>query len=323
MKNKIFILAFTFLAAITACDIVELPLEKPEPEVIDTTEVDTNHVDTLKGVDANGYPLIDTTAMNRTTQKVLVEEFTGHSCTGCPFQTEKLLQLQEDNYPEVVVISYHEGIFAKVEEPDYPTDFTTEYGGEVHDNVYSDIQAYPAAMVNRKTFADFGNKYIFQAHNEWQGPIVASINTPDPLVSMAVGAVLNSDSTAAKIRVSMEVLQPITNEQRLVVLCIEDSVIAEQKDGRLDDSEYPKKINPNYAHRHVLRDQVNASAGAIGEAVITSSGADAGTWIDWTQEYYFSANVVNASKCYIMAFLIDSETTEVIQVEEVHVATIE
>ena len=121
----------------------------------------------------------------------------------------------------------------------------------------------------------------------------------------------------------MEVLQDIPNEHRLIVLCIEDSVIAEQKDGRLDENEYPKKINPNYAHRHVLRDQVNASAGVIGEAVITNDGVSAGTWIDWTQQYWFSSNVLNASKCYITAFLIDSETTEVIQVEEVHVSVLE
>ena len=151
------------LLIVTSCDIVDLPLEKPEIVPIDTTDTTpTTNIDTIEGVDANGYPLIDSNGINILTQKVYMEEFTGHSCTGCPAQTDKLLAMQVDHEGQIIVATFHEGLFAEVAPPDYPTDLSSEYGEQLHALIESKIDAYPSAMVNRKTFEAFGNKYVFK-----------------------------------------------------------------------------------------------------------------------------------------------------------------
>lgn len=312
------LLSLTVIIAIffTSCDYINIPLEKPVPIPIDTTSVDTTNVSTR--VDANGYPLIDTAAINLLTQKVFVEEFTGHSCSGCPTQTDKLLTLQQDQDPEVIIATYHEGTFAVVDEPLYPTDMTTAFGGELHSYIKQDIDAYPSAMVNRKTFSEFGNKYVFQAHAQWASPILASVNALNPTIAMGVGALLNSDGTFLKIRVSMQAQTAISDEHRLLVLCIEDSVIAEQKDQRLDDSEYPHKIDTEYVHKHTVRSAVNSSSGIYGETIIPSSGISALEWVNWETNYPIPMEVTHAEHVIIIAAIFNVTTSEVVQVEEVH-----
>ena len=308
------------LLIVTSCDIVDLPLEKPEIVPIDTTDTTpTTNIDTIAGVDANGYPLIDSNGINTLTQKVYMEEFTGHSCTGCPAQTDKLLAMQADHEGQIIVATFHEGLFAEVAPPDYPTDLSSEYGEQLHALIESKIDAYPSAMVNRKTFEAFGNKYVFQAHAQWQEPALAEVNKSNPLVAMGVGGILSEDHNTVKIRVSIKAETTLNDEYKLLVLCIEDSVISEQKDGRLNDDDYPHKINTEYVHRHMVTAKVNTAGNVYGETVIDASGIAEGEWIDWTTNYSVPDNVVDAKHLYIVAALINATTTEVVQAEETHV----
>lgn len=319
---KRFSLLFIYIISllIVSCDIVDIPLDKPDVVPIDTSDTTPLvNTDTLDGVDENGYPLIDTSAINDNTQKVYIEEFTGHSCTGCPAQTDKLLAMQANHEGEMIIATFHEGIFAKVEQPDYPTDMSSDYGDDLHSLVESSIDAYPSAMVNRKTFLDFGNKLVFQAHNEWQGPALAEVDKADPIVAMGVGGILNEALTTIKIRVSTRAEQDLNDEFKLLVLCIEDSVISEQKDGRLNEDDFPHKINKEYVHRHTVRAQVNSSGNVYGETVIDAGGLASGEWVDWTINYSIPESVIDAENIYIVASLINATTTEVVQVEETHV----
>lgn len=308
------------LLIVTSCDIVDLPLEKPDIVPIDTTDTTpTTNIDTIEGIDENGYPLIDSNGINALTQKVYMEEFTGHSCTGCPAQTDKLLAMQADHEGQIIVATFHAGLFAKVELPDYPTDMSSDYGDQLHSLVESDIDAYPSAMVNRKTFEEFGGKYMFQAHNEWQGPALAEVNKPNPIVSMGVGGIISKNLSTVKIRVSIKAESNLNDEYKLLVLCIEDSVISEQKDGRLKEEDFPHKINPEYVHRHTVRAKVNAAGNVYGETVIDAAGLSKGEWVDWTSDYSIPDNVIDAKHLYIVAALINASTTEVVQAEETHV----
>lgn len=300
--KRLFFLAFITITA-ASCDIVELPIEEPEAV--------TGCVK---------CPEIDTAELNVATRKVMVEEFTGHSCTGCPAQTDQLLNLQTAEAPEVIVVSYHAGGFAEVDLPDYPTDFRTEYGDAVHENIQNDILAYPSAMVNRETFADFGNTYIFLAHNEWKDPILNSVGDATSNIALGVAADYSTKDNKFYVRVSTKTLADITEEYRLVVLCIEDEVIAEQKDGRLSEDDYPHKINKEYSHRHVLRDQLRSSTGVSGEIIISATdGLEAEQWIDWSHEYTPADNIVNPENCLFVAYVLNAATGTVMQVEEAHV----
>ena len=68
-------------------------------------------------------------------QKILIEDFTGHTCQNCPEAAEELHTIQS-NYPsQVIGIAIHAGFFAEPENNDtsFTTDFRTEKGNSIHD----------------------------------------------------------------------------------------------------------------------------------------------------------------------------------------------
>ncbi|MEZ4721989.1 MAG: Omp28-related outer membrane protein [Flavobacteriales bacterium] len=307
MKKVFAILIIGAVFCQVACDKVEDPIEAPTITVVDSTTV---------------FPEIDTLNINIATQKVLVEEFTGVKCQGCPTQTEKLLALQENNKPEIIAIAYHEGVFAEIgSDPDYESDFTTDYGDAVHAPILGDLEGYPSVMVNRKTFPDEANKYTFLASNQWESPITKSIGQPST-IALGVAANYVESKALLKIRVSAKATAAISSERKLIVLCIEDSVVAEQKDQRLDQDVYPHRINHEYVHRHLLRAQVNSSSGITGDVLIDASGLAKDEWIDWTQDFIIPETVEHAKHIIIVAFVLDPSNGEVQQVEEAHVVKV-
>ncbi|GAB4377892.1 MAG: hypothetical protein Kow0075_07140 [Salibacteraceae bacterium] len=290
MKKLLTYAVLIVSSAIAGCDIVEIPIVNPRA-----------------GVDCFDCPTVDSTSINRSSRKVLVEEFTGHKCTGCPAQTRKLLDLAETHKGEIIITSIHAGIFAEVDPPKYPTDFHTAYGNTLHDPRESSIRGYPSAMVNR---IEYEGENIFLAHSEWEKPINASVGLPAK-VALGVAADYNADSNKLFIRVSATTLQDVGSAYRLVVLCIEDSVIAPQLD-------FGTLVN-DYAHRHVVRAQINESAGVEGQNLIGVGGAAQGEWFDFTSSTVLPDNVVTPARCSVVAFLIEAETGEIAQCEEAHV----
>lgn len=296
MKTKHFLVLLAFFSFFMACDKVELPLPKPLP---------TDTVDTF------GFPSIDTAALNVSTRKVMVEEFTGHKCTGCPEQTRKLLALQASNGHEIIVLSYHAGTFAETDSK-YPTDYTTTHGNDLHLSIESMLNGYPSAMVNRET-DNLGNK-IYLAYNKWVGPINDQLNNiPNLAIGVASNYLLEEDKF--NVNVSIKALENVTDQHRLVVICTEDSVISAQLDNGVFISDY--------AHRHVVRSEITTQGQLYGDLVITTSGLNAGEWL--TKKFTLSkpANVVNPEKCIFVAYLINVATETIAQSEEGHVEILE
>ncbi|MDP4663652.1 MAG: Omp28-related outer membrane protein [Salibacteraceae bacterium] len=291
MKRKNFILPIAMILLATACDIVDVPIEEP---IIAETD---------------SYPLIDSTALNDSLRMVIVEEFTGHKCSFCPGNTIQLLALQKEHKENILIISVHAGTtFAKPEPPDYPTDFNTEYGTALHDFYQIATFAYPSALVNR---AIIDGEEVFPSHVKWKDAINASLDQPATL-ALGVAADLTESDNKLSIRVSARAIEPIIGEHRLVLVCVEDSVIAPQKDV---NSTEPGERVVDYAHRHVCRGKINAG-NTFGE--VFSNQIDAGEWAEAKVFTDLPSNVVNPDKVTIVALIINASTQEIIQSAEVH-----
>jgi len=302
MKLNIALLSLLALLGASSCDIVDLPIEKPVVVVIDT------------GV---AYPVIDTAALNTTVQRNLIEEYTGHKCTACPANTDTLLGLQKAHPEDLVVLAYHAGeTFAKVDLPDYPTDMRTDFGEDTHDHFGIFNIGYPSLTINRATFPDFGDNTVFLSALNWSDPIL-SVTSTTPEVAIGLGADYIDSLEQFYIRVSGQAISALTGDYQIMLVCVEDSVIAEQKDGRLKESEYPHKINTQYVHRHVVRGKLHASESIFGDGVITG-GLAAGEWFNYTTTSVMPEKVENYDHVLVVAALMDKSTGEVIQAEEVH-----
>lgn len=297
MRHLLPFIAFFTILSLASCDKVETPVPPP-------TDLGP----------CPKCPEVDSSALNEETAKVLVEEFTGHTCAFCPRNTRKLLAMQEVNDDQIVVTSIHAGETFAATEPHYPEDFTTPYGDALHEDYQVVNFGYPSALVMRATYPGLNNTTVFVGHTGgWEDAINERLNKP-ATVALGIAATYQGDIRKFYIRVSARALSDLNGNHKLVLLCLEDSVIAPQKD---QDSSFPDKRVADYAHRHVVRAQVNSGAGAYGETVV-SDLLVAGEWIDRTYEFEVPENVVKPENCSFVAFITNGDTREVIQAEESH-----
>ena len=293
-----------FLIVFTMCEKVEIPI--PEPEVIVTN-------------DSIEFPTVDTSAMNASFKKTLVEEFTGHKCITCPFNTKRLLTQLDNNPIRMIVVAHHAGGFAQVDPPKYPTDFNTEYGTEFFTYHNMSTQPIPSAVINSRAFSNFGDLTVFNnATTFWEDPIDFENTNSQTDFAIGLAADYNDSVNLFYIQTSIEALSNINGNFSLVTFCVEDSVVAPQLDGTADENEYPGKIVTDYVHRHVMRKSLSTSTSLVGDNVI-SGGISQGEWIDFKLNAQLPENIVDLDHMIIVSMLIDEDTEEIVQSEEVHV----
>lgn len=304
MKAIRLILPIFFLFVLTQCEKVDIPI--PEPEVIVTN-------------DSIEFPTVDTLALNRSFKKTLVEEFTGHKCITCPFNTKKLLEQLDANLDRMIVIVYHAGSFAVVDPPKYPTDFNTDYGDEYFTFRDMGNQAIPSAIINRRSFPNFGDLTIFNnATTFWEDPINFENTNTNADFALGIAADYNDSVNLFYIQASIEALNDQSGDYSLLTMVIEDSIVAPQLDGTADASVYPDKIVTDYVHRHVVRKSISNSTALLGDNVI-SGGISSGEWVDYKLNAEMPANVLDMEHLQVVVMLINEDTEEIVQSEEVHV----
>ncbi len=311
MKRNIHIglILLAFIAFFMGCDKVEMPIPKPDEIVI---PIDTNN--------EISFPAIDSVNLNRSFKKTYVEEFTGHQCTTCPANTALLLAQYELNKERMIITAIHAGSWAEVSEFNgYPVDYNTKYGTALYESVNAEAFGIPNAMINRRTFENFGNTLIFgNGTIFWTDPINFENSNTSADFALGIEAAYIDSLDLFYIQASAEVLNTVTQNYRLLILCIEDSVVSAQLDSRADPNIYPGKRIPDYVHRHVLRAKLNPNQSIAGEPFITG-GAAVGEWFGYQLNVTMPANVVNKENTHIVAVIVDEASTEVMQSEETHV----
>lgn len=303
MKTLYRFLTVAFLVSTFAsCDLVPVPI--PEPEIIEGVCI---------------MPTVDSLMINRDYRKTYVEEFTGHKCITCPANTALLLQQLSENKDRMIVNAFHAGGFAVVDPPKYTTDFNTEYGTEVFQHFDMATQPIPSAIINRKAFPSYNDMMIFNnATTFWEGPIDEENTNTSTDFGLGLAANYSPESNIICVKVSTEILNNVDGDYRLLVLCVEDSVISAQLDARVSESEYPDKIVTDYTHRHVFRGKLNQDINFNGDPFV-SGAVDAGTWVDYELNATMPSNVVTKENVLLVALIVDADSEEVVQSEEVHV----
>lgn len=251
MKGFLSVVLFSLLV-LTGCDKVENP-----------TPVDNVNGPTNCGWDAypdgdsahyvaNAWPTFSPNT--NTDRNVLIEDFTGHDCKYCPIAADIAHQAQVDHLGRVLVASIHSGPTGAMEPLQAPkpgayfNNFTTADGFAIAYRfgiglAGSPFNGNPFGAVSR---LDHGNGYPVTHPNTWATSVNSMVATNDLKVN--IQAASNYYSTRGLfLHTEVDVLDPsITNELRIVVYLIEDSLVAAQTlpDGSTDF---------NYVHRDILR----------------------------------------------------------------------
>lgn len=223
---------------------------------------------------------------------VLLEDYTGVRCVNCPAAGALAMEIQEQNDHKVIVLSVHAGDLAN-----YPPFNLKTPEGEQWWTQFG-LQQNPVGTINRKMV---NGGYAFDTPS-WQ-EAVASALQEEALLEMTSEIEYNEATRNLKVDVKSEFLAEMPDTYSLTVCIMEDSIKGMQVT--------PQGNNENYIHRHVFRTTMN---GAWGEEINVEPIAPE----DVIEKSYTNIldEAYNAEQCYIIAYVSNSATKEVLQVIE-------
>lgn len=259
-----------------------------------------------------------------TQRNVLLEEFTGHTCAPCPgaAKTARDLQAYYDGLSKnFIVMGIHTATLAIPHpsgSPSYTTDFRTNQGDSIANNLMSTAIAYtPVGFINRTEYS--GSTWVDKA--EWQA--AADLEFAKPLVAN-MQMIIDYDSTTKKgvVFAQTEFMANTTGDFYLVIALTQDSIVDWQTNsGSAGDPFYPAGDVPNYVHRHVFRGNITPLLGVsvfsgsvtVGQEVIKPIAINLNTF-----PVRSAGPALKQKKLALVAYVYNADNLEIVQVIEKH-----
>lgn len=240
-------------------------------------------------------------------KKILLEDYTGHTCGNCPRATEQTEYLIETYCDHIIPIAVHAGFFADPRSSGkYTYDFRATTGYSWDGTFGNSAAGLPNGMLNRTEY----NGTRILAYGSWPAAAEQLLKEP-PTISIKIGNNYNDDTRELKTVVDVSFLKSASEELKLTVLIVEDSIINWQKDYDYEDLENPGNTDiENYVHRHVLRDAIN---GSWGETIVENS-IQQGKSVNKSFSYVLDTEWM-ANHCSVIGFVYNVGTKEIIQAE--------
>ncbi|NBC25159.1 MAG: Omp28-related outer membrane protein [Bacteroidetes bacterium] len=313
--KRFFFLFFVLIVAFYGCDKNDCPYEDKnlcDPayvdslnNVVDTGSTDTSISDTGMVV-APGVIRYSATVFQEYESKALIEDFTGYRCLNCLDAIVTGDNLLDQYGDQLIVIGVHSTSQFAAPTNDGPEEcFNLDFRTPESNTYLGDfgVSGLPTGAVNRR---DFGQGLVYQS-SAWNAHVNTILQeSPSGFIRFR-----NIELEAANDQIDFEIavknLSTIPESgYNLTIGIYENGIVECQKDGS-------ETINP-FTHNHVFRGNIN---GIYGEPVL-DNGQELGENEAQLLEHSFSLNPEwDYSNCYLFAYLHDSQTREIIQVEEV------
>lgn len=234
------------------------------------------------------------------TKRVLIEDYTGHNCPNCPSAAETAKQLKGIYGDQVVVMAVHAGWFAtpNPNDPLFAFDFRTPAGNAWND--YFQIDTYPAGMVNR--IPDNAGTYLIPPGN-WGATVAAELEK-NAEAKITIHNDFDNSTKRLTTNVFTEFTTPQSDPFNLIVCVTQDSIIGGQK--------FPTSIDTAYVFMDVLRGSLN---GDWGEDVTDGEPIETNVKYEKTYSINFEPEWI-AKNCHVVAFVYNTATKSILQVEE-------
>lgn len=225
--------------------------------------------------------------MNRS---VLIEDFTGQSCTNCPDAHQVIHDLQAQYGTQVIAVAIHAGHFGIAEGSNPKVVGLMQEDGNEYANHWN-VVTYPAGVINRTS--------SIIKHTDWAAYTRTAL-IGEPTIQIALSSNLSTDGTTLSIET--EITSQTDFEGKLQLWITESNITAPQLQAGT--------LVPNYIHNHVYRASVN---GLWGEGIALT----ADTPYQTTHPITLRDNW-DISNLSIVAFVY-KESDGVLQVTEHHI----
>jgi hypothetical protein len=257
-----------------------------------------------------------------TIRKVLFEDYTGHRCSNCPRVAYAIHNFQETLFPEqVIALAIHSNSAATYTLPDaiHPADFRTT----VADKFFMDfgVASLPTGIINRRN-KSLG--YNTGVEAKWKDTI-QKILTKGPDVYMKISNTYDTATGSLTSSIKCSFLNTLPGTYKIIALLTQSEIVSPQDNNNAGNyPPYPSPLATNYKHMHVLRDCIDGTAGSgslLGKSIVKGDSVTIVTTPYMIPASYpnpptaYSTPVVIAN-CHVVAFIFNSITNEVVQVED-------
>ncbi len=254
-------------------------------------------------------PVIKTNSLTSNYRKVLLEDYTGHTCGNCPRAAEDAETISNAVKDSVVIFAVHAGTqFAPPAPPDYPDDFRTDAGTQWDAFFGLSSAGLPKGMVNR------AQTPFPQSRSNWASLVSQNLHMPQ---KAQLDITTYFDVTHRLLNVDVKTTFKTAISSGNINLCLvitEDSIVGHQK----DYSPPPTSVVINgdertdYVFNHMVRGALN---GAWGDQVKASPIAVNDTI---TKKYICqTVTCYRTDKVNLVAYIYNDATKEVLQVEKI------
>ena len=234
-------------------------------------------------------------------RKVLLEDYTGHKCVNCPEAALTARSLEEQYDGRLLIMAVHAGFYALPGADEYALDLRTTAGSEW--NTEFGFTSYPNGMVNRKVF---GATRVL-GPSAWAAS-VSQIIDASPDAQMMITNKYNAVTRKVNTTIFSRFIDEMAGTYTLTVSILVDSITGAQKNNNMNIGPVPDWYN--YVFNEVLRNSLN---GSYGEDL----AVDPDPSLTYLGRYETILGEGMAEKnCWIMAFISDKTTREIIQVEK-------
>jgi len=285
MKNKL-LFGYVMILIVWSCDKIDKPRENT------TSLVGVNYIE-KDNYSVAGF------------NKVVLEDYTGHTCGNCPRAAEKAEELKNLYKDSLIIIAVHAGSFANPTPP-YPDDYRTSVGTD-WDNFFGVSAAgLPKGLINRNGYPT--NSHIL-SYTQWASKIPVLLRT-SPKAILKLKTQYDTVNRVLNVIHNIKFLQALPNDIYLNTVIVEDSVIGKQK----DYSVYPDNID-NYVFHYMLRGSLNGSWGNV----LKTTPINANDSVSKSINGFYVAPLFKDKQLYVISFIYDNVTKEIIQSAQVKI----
>jgi hypothetical protein len=242
-------------------------------------------------------------------RNVLIEEFTGASCTNCPAGHDAVAAILSSNPNRVVAIAYHTfnpgTIFKPVNKPGEVSryDFRDTQATLISSTIFGGVSSIPTAGIDRVPVS--GGLQV--GRNQWASQTNSRLLVAPP-ANIEMTSAYKGDQNLVVLKVKVTYTQAVTKKNALTLGILESNIV--------DAQEFADSVDMNYVHNHIFRKCLTPY---YGSSVLDSLATkNAGRVYEYN--YVFTpSSKWNLDNCTIVAILSNNEATdkEVLQSKEV------
>ncbi len=241
--------------------------------------------------------------VTNSTQRVLLEDYTGWKCVNCPRAAAKATELISKYGDQLIVMAVHSTAFASPSASNNNVDFRTEYGEKWATDF--GCTSLPTGIINR---TKIGDAYPIGDAN-WDAEIQNAIDTKEHIMDINLGVEYRAANKQILVSTENIFLQDVSYPTLINVLVLESGIVGIQLNSNTDYGTTPKILD--YVFNHVLRKN------ALIDYSLSLIPASAGSELNKNYLIDVDSNIQNISNCKVVVFVTNANTGEVVQINEI------